>query len=163
MFNLYHGSKTKIETCLKPSISYELKNWVYATDDYYYALVRSGAFDLTKFMVREEYEGPNKPYELCELYSGAFEELFDRPGYIYIVSPDLFEYRHGTEWVSDKYIRIDDTIYIPNVWEELNKNIGHYKLIRNEDSEEYWKNVRGGREGYLKRKKEALSNILRAR
>lgn len=163
MKKLYHGTKTLIKDgVLKPNICFELESFVYATDNYEYALIRSGNFDITKFRVREEHE---KDYhELCEIYEGAFEELFDRPGYIYLVDRNDFKPLRESEFVSEHEVRIIDTIYIENILDEINKS-DKIKLIRTNDLEyeEYWSKIRGGKQGYLHRKQESVNEVLSKR
>ena len=154
---LYHGSKTLIEGYLEPHVCYELKNWVYATDDYLYALIRCGNFDVTKFLIREDYD--DNKYSLAEIVPGAFKYVFDRPGYIYVVENTYFTYNHYTEYVSEKPVPIVRRININNVWNELQKHKDIIEFITYENSDEYWKNVKGGREGYLERKRKAISKM----
>lgn len=162
MEKLYHGSKTKIDSFLKPNICYELNSFVHATDNYEYALIRSGNFDITKPRCREEHGIDS--HELCEIYEGAFEDLFDRPGYIYLVDKNDFDQFRETEFVSRDEVKIVDTIYIENILDELNQS-GRVKLIRTNDPEyeEYWSKIRGGRNGYVERKISAAKEVLNAR
>ena len=154
---LYHGSKTYIEDCLEPRVSFELEKWVYATDDYFYALLRCGNFDITKSLAREEHEWGR--HSLCEVVPGAFEELFDRPGYIYEVDESLFTKLRDGEYVADKEVPIVRCIHIENIWKELQRYPDVYELISYEDSEPYWEKVRGGKEGYLERRRNSVNKI----
>lgn len=160
---LYHGSKYFIEGELEPRISFACQKLVYATDNYFYALVRAGNFDMTKSLIREDYKGTDKPYQLVEIVPGAFEEVFNRKGYIYEVddrsfigSPDV------NEFVSENNVKIENCIVIENVYEEILKNIEHYELISYDNSEEFWKTVRGGKEGYLDRRSKRLQKMKEA-
>ena len=49
------------------------------------------------------------------------------------------------------------------MYEEILKNAEHYELISHDDAEEYWKTVRGGKDGYLQRCKERVERILKAK
>jgi hypothetical protein len=162
-FMLYHGSKYFIKDELEPRMSFACKKLVYATDNYFYALVRAGKFDMTKALIREDYKGPDRPYQLVEVVPGAFEEVFNCKGYIYevdersfISSPDV------SEFISEHNVKVERCIVIENVYEELLKNIEHYELVPYENSEEIWKTVRGGREGYLERRAKRLEQITQA-
>ena len=154
---LYHGSKYLIEGELEPRMSFACKKLVYATDNYFYALVRAGNFDMTKFLIKEDYNGEGKPYQLVEIVPGAFEEVFNRMGYIYEVDERSFVSSGDiNEFVSEINVGIEKRIVINNVYEEMLKYAEHYELVSYEDSEEIWKTVRGGREGYLERRAKRL-------
>lgn len=163
MNKLFHGTKTFIKDgILKPNICFELESFVYATDDYEYALIRSGNFDITKFRIREEHE--EGYHELCEIYDGAIEELFNRPGYIYLVNKDDFKPLRESEFVSNKEVKIVNMIYIENILEEINKS-DKIKLIKTSDLEyeEYWSKIKGGKSGYLERKQISVNEVLSKR
>jgi hypothetical protein len=158
---LYHGSKYFIEEELEPRVSFAYKRLVYATDNYFYALVRAGNFDMTKSLIREDYSGADKPYQLVEIVPGAFEEVFNCKGYIYEVDDGSFISSDDVnEFVSEVNVKIKKCIVIENVYEEILKNAEHYELISYDDSEEFWKTVRGGKEGYLERKAKRVQKIL---
>jgi hypothetical protein len=160
---LYHGSKYFIEGELEPRISFACKRLVYATDNYFYALVRAGNFDVTKSLIREDYKGADKPYQLVEVVPGAFEEVFNCKGYIYEVDDRLFVSSNDiNEFVSKSNVKIENCIVIENVYEEILKNVEHYELISYDDAEEFWKTVRGGREGYLDRRAKRLQKMKEA-
>ena len=160
---LYHGSKYFIEDELEPRLSFACKKLVYATDNYFYALVRAGNFDMTKSLIREDYNGVNKPYQLVEVVPGAFGEVFNCKGYIYEVDDRTFVNSIDiNEFVSESNVKIKKRIVIENVYEEILKNIEHYELIFYENSEEFWKTVRGGREGYLDRRAKRLQKMKEA-
>lgn len=160
---LYHGSKYFIKDELEPRLSFACKELVYATDDYFYALVRAGNFDMTKSLIREDYNGTDKPYQLVEVVPGAFEEVFNRKGYIYKVDDRSFiESGDVNEFVSETNVKIEKCIVIENVYEEILKNAEHYELISYENSDEVWKTVRGGKEGYLERRSQRLQKIKEA-
>ena len=72
---LYHGSNTYIENELIPHKSFHYKPYVYATSDYYYALVRAGKFNPEKLTFKEDYDG--EIFILIELVPNAFEEVFN--------------------------------------------------------------------------------------
>ena len=160
---MYHGSKTFIEGYLEPRISFACEPLVYATDDYYYALVRCGDFDMSEFLAREDYRGKDEPYQLIELEPNAFEKLFKRPGYIYKLKDSLFEPSSDvSEFVSRTKVPIIETIYIDDIWSEMQKHANKYELIRFEESGPYWRNVSGGYEGYIRRKQERLHQVIAA-
>ena len=152
---LYHGSTKKFDT-LKTNVSYELEKWCYATDDYSYALIRCGAFDVNKALIREEHEIGK--HTLCELYPGAFNDVFNRPGYMYILQENNFTKFRETEYVSDHDVTPMYRIEIKNVLARLLVDPSII-LIKDEDSEEYWKNVKGGKQGYIQRKQESAKLI----
>ena len=159
---LYHGSQTGGLKVLKPQISLEFKQLVYATPDYAYALVRAGK---QLDMIREEYFGYEKPFQLAECYPNAFEQMFDTNGYIYMLEKADFKMNPETgEYFSDKPVKIKHCLPIKNI---LNLMTGAYspwyELIRFENSEEYWKTVRGGREGFLERKLANKKKMLELR
>lgn len=158
---LYHGSKYFIEGELEPRLSFACKKLVYATDNYFYALVRAGNFDMDKFLIREDYNGTDKPYQLVEVVPGAFEEVFNCKGYIYEVDERSFiSSCDVNEFVSEDYVKIENVITIENVYEEILKHAEHYELVSYDDSERIWKTVRGGKEGYLQRRKKRVERIL---
>lgn len=156
---LYHGSNYFIENELEPRLSFDYKKLVYATDDYFYALVRAGKFNMEKFTCKEDYEGKDKPFRLIELVPGAFKEVFDVEGYIYEVDDDLFKPNGPLEYVAEQRVDIRKVIKIDNVWNEILKHVAHYKLIFYGEDEEYWKTVRGGKEGYLERRTKRIQKM----
>ena len=158
---LFHGSNTGNISVLKPHISLEFKSLVYATSDWKYALVRAGKqLDL----IREEYYGPDKPFELAECYPGAFKQMFDCPGYIYLLADDDFIRNENGEYVSEKEVIPLGCVRIDNIWSEMMRLKGYwdYEFVWDGD-EEYWKGVRGGREGFLKRKRANKQKMLELR
>lgn len=156
---LYHGSKNLIENYLEPRVSYEMKPLVYATDDWCYALLRCGNFDITKFLIREDYDEATNKLSLAEIVPGAFKYLFDRTGYIYELDERYFVFNHDTEYISEDYVPISRCTVIDNVWNEIQKHLDRFELIFYENSDAYWKTVRGGREGYLDRKRKGLKEM----
>lgn len=161
---LYHGSKIEGLSVLKPNISFECEKLVYATNEFEYALIRSGNFDISNFMIREEhYEGDNY-HELCELKPGAFKELFDRKGYIYIVKDKYFEQFREAEFISKTKVPIWNCLVIENILDGLVDNT-NVDLIwyGTEKWEKYWKNVKGGLNGYIQRKEESLRKVNEAK
>ena len=148
---LYHGSNKNIKGFLKPFISFHYKPLVYATSDYLYALVRCGKFDFTKLTFKEDYD--EKTFRLIELVPNAFEKVFNTDGYIYLLNEADFTHTDNlmfSEYVSNKECKIQDTIYVPNVAEEILKT--NIEIIRYGQDADYWKTVRGGKEGYLERR-----------
>lgn len=157
---LYHGTQVGGIKELKPMISLEYLSMVYATDDIAYALVRAGK-QLDE--IREEYYGKDKPFEIAECYPDAFKHQFDCSGYIYLLDPKDFEYNpETTEYRSQKPVKPVGVMPIKNIWHEMQNIDDTYKFIYNGD-ENYWKTVRGGREGYLKRKRAAKQKMLEMR
>lgn len=154
---LYHGTTHNIEGELEPRVTYELKPLVFATNDYYYALIRAGKFDIHKPLIREDYDDGFR--SLAEVVPGAFKEVFDRPGYIYEVDNSKFKYNVGTEFISNDKAKITKTHAIDNVWNEIQKNKDKYELVTYENPGDYWDKVRGGREGYLERKMESVKRV----
>ena len=157
---LYHGSNKYIENKLTPHKSFHYKPLVYATSDYYYALVRAGKFDVNKLTFKEDYDGVT--YTLIELSPNAFEEVFNTDGYVYEVDDSLFIHTDDlmpNEYISSRCCQIIKTIYIDNVGQEIKMRFPHINIITYEESDDYWKTVRGGREGYLERRKERIEQL----
>ena len=157
---LYHGSNKYIENELTPHKSFHYEPLVYATSDLGYALVRAGKFDVNKLTFKEDYNG--MIITLIELVPNAFEEVFDTDGYIYEVDDSLFI--HTDDLMPNEYIchdncRIIKTIRIRNVGEEIKLMSPYIQIIRYEESDNYWKTVRGGREGYLQRRRERVEKL----
>ena len=118
---------------------------------------------MERFLLYEDYVGKDKPFRLVEIIPGAFKEAFDVSGYIYEVDDNLFEtYGDQTEFVSNQSVKVVKTIKIDNVWNEMMKHAEHYELISYDNSEEHWKTVRGGKDGYLKRRTERLNKVREA-
>ena len=157
---LFHGTQVGGIDVLKPMISLEYVSKVYATDNYAYALVRAGK---QLDQIREEYYGKDEPFEIAECYPDAFKKQFDCDGYVYLLNPEDFEYNPDTtEYRSDKPVKPVGVLHVDNIWNEMAKISDRYKFVYDGD-EEYWNNVRGGREGYLKRKHEAKQRMLNMR
>ena len=156
---LYHGSNYLIKNELEPRVSFDYKKFVYATEDYFYALVRAGKFNTEKFTCKEDYEGADKPFRLIELMPGAFKEVFDVEGYIYEVDDSLFKPNGPLEYVAEERVNILKVIKIDNVWNKILEHVEHYELIFYGEDEQYWKTVRGGREGYLERRKNRIQRM----
>lgn len=157
---LYHGTQIGGLTELKPSISLEFESFVYATDDIVYALVRAGK-QLDE--IREEYSGSEEPFEIAECYPNAFKHQFDCSGYVYLLNSKDFELNKETgEYRSRKAVKPVACIDIHNVWKSMNVYGNRFKFVFDGD-QEYWKGVRGGREGFLKRKIENKRKMLELR
>ena len=151
---LYHGSQNGQIFTLEPRLSLEFKELVYATDDLKYALVRAGR---QLDVIREEYHGSDKPMELAECSPKAFDKQFNCKGYIYFLLPKDFKKNPDTgEYYSEKPVTPIYRLDINNIWfrmlvmkmEEDAYDLHYYY------DEDYWKNVRGGLEGFLERKLE---------
>ena len=163
MSKMYHGSNFLITEKLSPKISFDYKPLVYATDDYFYALVRAGSFYSDKFLLKEDYNGKDTFFRLIELVPDAFKECFNTSGYIYEVNTSSFIQNATLEYVSEKPVEIISCTKIDNVWSEILKHKDHYELIFHADSEPYWKTVRGGKEGYLERRRKRLEKLKNIR
>ena len=160
---LYHGSKTFISEKLVPHKSFHYTPYVYATSDWRYALVRAGRFNINIPLIKEDYDGNG--YALIELSLGAIKQTFDTDGYIYTVANELFiKPANGmpNEFVSCEACHILTTQYIPNILTLL-LNDSYYKIIQygTKEEMEYWKTVRGGKDGYLLRRAERVSQIMK--
>ena len=156
---LYHGSNKYIENELTPHKSFHYKPLVYATTDFNYALLRAGKFSLEKIMLKEDYNG--QVITLIELYPGALIDALDTKGYVYIVDDKNFQHTNEcmeNEYVNSEVVTIVQAYGISNVLKEIIHN-PCFKLILYKDSDEYFKTVRGGREGYLQRRKERVEKL----
>lgn len=161
---LYHGSNILITDKLMPRTSFDYTPFVYATSDWHYALVRCGRFDVHKMNFKEDYDGGS--YTLIELSSGAAERVLDTDGYIYTVDPSSFVLHQDyilNEFVSVEPCNILSTERIPNVLSAVLSD-PFCKIIRygTDEEHEYWKTVRGGREGYLERREARLNQFVRS-
>lgn len=159
---LWHGSNQHIEGQLVPHKSFHYKPYVYATSDPYYAIVRCGKFDIDKFLLKEDYNG--EIYTLIELEENAIEKVFNTNGYLYAVSDDTFVHTEDcmpNEYISTESRNIVDTLHINNVASYIDYYKNHYKVIKygSEEEKEYWKTVRGGRDGYLQRRQERVEKL----
>lgn len=159
---LWHGSNKFIEGQLIPHKSFHYEPYVYATADPYYALIRCGKFDVNELLLKEDYSGDS--YTLIELSEGAIEKVFDTDGYVYVVNENTFSYIENSipnEFISTEPCDILDTLHIENILDNINHYSNYYKIIRygTDEETEYWKTVRGGREGYLQRRKERIEKL----
>lgn len=159
---LWHGSNAYIEGQLKPHKSFHYEPYVYATADPYYALVRAGKFNVNELLLKEDYDG--NTYTFVELSEGAIEKVFDTGGYVYAVDKGKFLHTKDcmlNEFICAESCDIVDTLYIENILNNMNHYNNFYKFIRygSKEEKEYWETVRGGREGYLKRRKERIEKI----
>ena len=112
---LYHGSPKTFKT-LKVYDSGISGAHAFATSKRSYALAYAGA-QWSDFEINQSRIG-NTIY-LTEIIPGKFKEIFDRPGYIHMVSSNGFKPFHGVEYISDDNIQVKKTERIPNVLEEL--------------------------------------------
>jgi hypothetical protein len=157
---LFHGTQVGNIEELKPMVSLEFVSKVYATDNLAYALVRAGK---QLDQIREEYYGNDKPFEIAECYPDAFKNQFDCEGYIYLLDPKDFEYNpETTEYQSDKPVKPVGVIHVRNIWSKMLCMKEAYRFVFDGD-EEYWKNVRGGRDGFLERKLKNKQKMLNMR
>lgn len=150
---LFHGSSTQGLRYLKPNISLELKKRVYASEDFIYALVRSGRqLDL----IREEYEGMDRGFTLAECYPDAFEKTFECPGSVYLVGEKFFRLNPDDpdEFISEYGVPVYCELPFDNVWNVMQRLEDHFEFVYYGTDEwyEYWSKVRGGLDGYLHRK-----------
>lgn len=159
---LYHGSNKYIDDRLTPHKSFHYKPLIYATSDLFYALVRAGKFDTNNFLLKEDYDG--EVFTLIELKEGALEEALNTEGYIYVVDGENFKNTDDcmeNEYISEMPCDIENVIHIKNILNMMEFNSDHYHLIRygTKEENEYWKTVRGGKEGYLQRRKERIEKL----
>ena len=159
---LWHGSNQYIEGQIVPHKSFHYKPYVYATSDPNYALVRCGKFDVDKLLLKEDYDG--KTYTLIELKENAIEEVFNTDGYIYVVEESTFSRTDDcipNEFISAEPCKIVHSLHIENILDNMIFHNYQYKFIRygSEEEKEYWKTVRGGREGYLRRRQERIDKL----
>lgn len=133
---------------------------MYATCDIFYALVRAGNFDINNFLLKEDYDGRN--FTLVELKGGALEKAFDTDGYIYYLDGKQFRWNKDgvpNEYISTEECDILDVQHVNNILEDILWAKSRFNIIRNAESDEYWKTVRGGKEGYLQRRKERVEKL----
>lgn len=162
---LYHGSNTQGLKTLTPNISLELKSRIYATEDIAYALARAGKqIDL----IREEYNGKNGIFELAECYPKAFKKTFECSGSVYLLKSKYFHLNPDDtdEYISEEEVPVRYEMKLDNVWtwiKELDNK--RFKLVRygTDEWREYWSLVRGGLDGYLKRKKQRKEKMMEMR
>ena len=148
---LYHGSNCGTIKVLEPRISLEYKKLVYATDDIYYALVRAGKqLDL----IREEYHGRYKNFELAECYPNAFKRMFECKGYLYVLNPeDFYQDPETLEYKSEKPVVPIERIDIQDIWYWMHRLGDRAYDFHYYGDDTYWETVRGGLNGFLERKK----------
>lgn len=159
MKTLYHGSNTLItDGYLTPHISFDYKPLVYATDDYTYALVRCGKFNLQDISIKEEYKGIGTTFTLIELRENAFKDIFNTVGYIYDV-PKICFVKKDNEYISEDEILILHTTIIQNVWEEMQKYKDKYEFISFADSDVYFKQCGIDKVAYFERRKERIKKL----
>lgn len=157
---LFHGSNTYIENTLVPHKSFHYKPYVYATTDFNYALLRAGRFSPEKCMLKEDYDG--ETITLIELYEGAFVDALSTEGYIYVIDGSNFIHTDDCmvgEYISTANCPIEEKIIIHNVAIAIFNN-PRFRLIYYKDSDEYFKTVRGGRDGYLQRRKDRVEKLF---
>ncbi len=161
---LFHGSSTQGLKVLKPNISLELKKRVYASEDFIYALVRAGVqLDL----IREEYEGMDRGFTLAECYPDAFKKTFECPGSVYLLGEKFFRLNPDDpdEYISEYGVPVYCELPFDNIWETMQKLDEHFTFIHygTQEADEYWNRVRGGLDGYLKRKLKRKEEMMKAR
>ena len=124
--NLFHGSNKYIENHLKPFMSFHYTPLVYATSDFYYALVRAGKFDMDNFLIKEDYT--NDLFTLIELEENAFDKTFNTEGYIYIVNGNFvrIDGLMDNEYISETECTIKETFFVKNVKQAILDNIQHF-------------------------------------
>lgn len=159
MTAVFHGSTIPCLRSLDSGYArslYKNKPVIYGTKDYVYALVRAGRFGVHySHMIREDYNGMYKPFELAELCKDAFKKTFYTPGSIYVLDDVYFELTEDEdEWITyEDKVPVFGEIIINNVWEEMGKYADRFRFIYygTDEWNEYWKTVNGGLEGYLER------------
>lgn len=159
-YYVFHGSRYAIDECLKPRVSFDGKPLVYATSDYNYALLRAGRFNPQVFSIKEDYNPETGEFKLIELVPGALDYLFNVPGFVYILNRGEFEPNFGTEYVSSSNVDIQHAIKVDNLLAEMKKS-GRFEFIEFSDpeNEKYWEGVRGGRDGYLRRRAHRVESL----
>lgn len=117
---MYHGSNQHY-SILKANSKFNNKkeNVIYASPDYSFALSYAGAQWNDLDINQSVYNG--KIY-LTEIQPNKFEEIYDRPGYIHIISSKTFKPFHGLEYVSTDDAHVIEVKKINNVLNELKKS-----------------------------------------
>ena len=142
----YHISSTKGITYLEPRVSTHKKSWVYALTNPNIGLIFAGRDDLgnkaddsfTKFGVTED----NIP-EVFELFEGCLDNILNNKDcYIYILEDSGFKRNQTSwapEWVSEHKTKVIDSIYIPDILEEIKElnRQGKYVIHYYENTESY--------------------------
>ena len=67
------------------------------------------------------------------------------------------------EFISTEPCNIIDTLHIGNILDTMKYYNNFYKFIRygSDEEKEYWNTVRGGKEGYLQRRKERIQKLIK--
>ncbi len=143
---LYHGSNVYIIDELKPHLPFARRNYtprICFGETYITALaycinpVRSYAENIGRIADTipafschcRLTENPPKIYEL---YDGMFEELFNKPCYIYECEVDeskIITSRNGFEKYVEEPVKIDNVIVIDNYLDELKKHESLKKIV----------------------------------
>lgn len=162
---LYHGSNYIIEgDVLTPHVSFDYKPYVYATDDFAYAVVRCGKFDIEDIAIKEEYEGSRYPYTLVELRPNAFKDIFNVSGVVYFVDGKNFVEKDN-EYVSEYGVPVINRVYIENVWNMMTNGpfANRYYLIPYEARDYYFKMKHIDLDAYMSRRYDRICKILSKR
>lgn len=158
---LFHGSQVNLcpGQYLKPRVSFDYEPLVYATDDYIYALVRSGKFDIEDCAIKEDYSRKNCIFTLVELRKNAFRDIFDTDGVIYWVDKSDFTKNNDVDYVSPNRVKIIDKTYIPNVWEEMQKHSGRFRFVSFDDCDRYFLENEIDKDMYMERRKYRVEKL----
>lgn len=119
---LYHGSSTKLKIGDKliPRVSFDGEPYVYLTDFFPYALLRSGNFsDPSDVAIYENNNVNKKEITLVELRENAFDDKFSRIGYIYKVNVKSFTCLRPWEYVSKEPVEILDVMELANIYQTM--------------------------------------------
>lgn len=120
---VYHGSHTSNLDTIKPNKSTHGKEWVYASPSRAAATIFLSPMHSDYFYYLAG-DGINYELILVERKEGMFKNIFNYDGYIYKLDASNFKSR-VTSWsaevVSEKEEKVLDTIYIPNIYDELIK------------------------------------------
>lgn len=159
---LYHGSNTNIiGNILTPHISFDYKPLVYATDDFAYAVVRCGKFNIEDISIKEDYRGFDHLYTLVELCPNAFKDIFDVSGTVYFVDDVNFSMVRDNEYISEKEVSITNKVHIDNVWGFMINGpfSDRYNLFPYEGRDYYFNVNNIDFDAYMARRQERIQKI----
>lgn len=115
---LYHGSPYKLDV-IEPRLSpCDKEPLVYASNQYEFALFYAGN-DTNDLEINQSYY--NGVYTLTEILPGMFRKVLDRDGYVYCFDKEGFRQTDTHIFVSSEPAVPVQTVYIPNVLDELKK------------------------------------------
>lgn len=128
---VYHGSPNKIVGKIRPHASTHNRSYVYASPNYNFALCFAGKWN--DFIINQSCV--DGKIILTEIKEGAFNQVYNKPGYIYTLRWDSFFAKtkddEGTmlEVVSTSPVPIINVEYIPNILDKL-KNSDDVELYK---------------------------------